>query len=102
MADITRQQFPLRLPKDLLAEIDAVRTISRNLWFEQAARAALDPITVRVPEDEGPSPLPEEHQLTGPETKHLHRFTKVGTPVSFNKGQPIYRRVCSCGATKEE
>lgn len=43
MSDITKKQFALRLPEELLAQVDArakAKGLSRNQWFERMTRHA--------------------------------------------------------------
>lgn len=33
--------------------------------------------------------------------KHRHRYEREGEPLRHEKGEPVYLRICACGATKE-
>ena len=56
MADITRTQFVLRLPQDMLTEVDRRREalgLSRNQWYENMTRWVLintETIATRPPD----------------------------------------------------
>lgn len=79
-----RRQVNVRLPIDLVAEVDAARGgASRDRWFEEAARHALKPTSVYQ--------NPELRQEI-----HEHRAAKPKRTV-FKDGQRIRIYECECG-----
>lgn len=83
-----RRQMNVRMPVDLITDIDRARgPISRDSWIERAARAALHPLATHQD--------PELRQKT-----HQHRYTdKVST--RFTGGKKMVTLKCDCGQETE-
>lgn len=118
MGVIQSKVVSFRLPVDLIEQIGAAaeaQGVARNRWVGETLRRSLPeprkpdpdaslPVTDTGVVDAKAVPLPKRVPEDG--KRHLHHYEKVGEPLRYHQGTPVYLWTCTgtgaCGTTKIE